>query len=158
MKRFLAVSAIVVMLGAGCSGGNKTPVPTQPSSNPPSATVEPSEEPTEAPTPPAEDDPTPAPNDPPAEPKPSATGEEPPAIQFLKRWGQKYPNVEEATIMSTACVTCSLIDDVQDWETNSKFAETIAAAMGTAGFGEVSSVTAGDFAVDANQNVCPTLG
>ncbi len=157
MKKLLATAVAFLVFATGCTN-NPTPQPSNPPTSVPS--VEPSETPTDEPITPPQNDPEPTNNPDPSDPKPgpTPTTEEPPATQFLKRWGQQFPGVQEATIMSTAAVTCSLIKDVQDWETNSRFTETVQEAMVNAGFGEVSTTTAASFAVDANQNVCPVVG
>jgi hypothetical protein len=162
MKRLLATAVVFLAFAAGCSRNTDTPDPA-PTSVPPIVTTAPTQ-PSESPTQDTDEpnlpqthkpgnDGTKAPTA-----SPTPTNEEPPATQFLKRWGKKYPDVQEASIMQTAAKTCARIEGAKDnWQTNNAFIAAVKADMNSAGLADVSNATAADFAVDASQSVCSVV-
>lgn len=158
MKRLIATAVAFLVFTAGCTSSPKpTPEPSTPptssaSIKSPEPSVEPTEDETDSPVTPPRNDET---NDP--KPSPTLTGEEPPATQFLKRWGQQYPAVQEAYIMKAGSVTCDLIKETESWENNNTFNAVVQDTLIAAGMTNASLTTAANFAVDANQNLCPNI-
>lgn len=158
MKRLLATAVVFLAFTAGCSSNTPDPQPspsvTTPTPDKPSQAAPETPESSDQPetNPPVIDE-TKAPTA-----SPTPTNEEPPATQFLKRWGKKYPDVQEASIMQTAAKTCARIESAsENWQTNNAFIAAVKADMNSAGFADVSNATAADFAVDASQSVCSVV-
>jgi hypothetical protein len=166
MKRTIAsISVLGIVLIGGCSSSNdSTPIPL------PSISVKPSETvsegatatPTEPTSPPKTVDPTEGtdgddnPDPKPQEPVPTTTEAVPPATQFAQRWGAKYRDVPEFAILKAANGTCRIIDSAGvDWNNDPEVVAGIKAAVTLAGLDSNDAV---EFAQDANQNYCSSIG
>lgn len=159
-KTVLTVSVVATMFLAGCTANSETPTPVPPSNTVrPSATFSPA--PSATPRPPS-----PSPVSPPeggggeaveptANVPTSEAPAEPPATQFLKRWGNLYPGIAEASIAGAAARSCKVANAAgENWVSNVEVANDVKAILTDTGFTEVTTATANDFTADALERFC----
>jgi hypothetical protein len=158
MKKTL-VSLVVIMALAGCNApSDPTPTPTEV----PTVEVSPSETPTEAPEPNPEPVPTKddggseSPKPTPQSPAPTTSEAGTPATQFAERWGKRYPSIPEFAILKAANRTCDVIGAAGNgWESDPLVQLALKEGIGAFGLSDNDAL---EFAQDANQNYCSSVG
>ncbi len=156
MKRTIAVTVVAALALAGCNfepdGNYPEPVRTtaSPAASPSTINPEPSVTPTK------DAEPQPTKEDPKPEPTSTVTSSDAgtPAVQFAKRWGEKYPAVPEYAILKAAKGVCAVTEQFPDWTNNPLAKAAIDEVVKGFGIAENDSV---EFTQDAQQNYCSSL-
>lgn len=157
MKRTIAVAVVAALTLSGCNfepdGNYPEPVRTTASPATSPSTINP--EPSKTPTRDAEPEPTKT-EDTKPEPTSTVTSSDAgtPAVQFAKRWGEKYPAVPEYAILKAANGVCTITEQFPDWTNNPLAKAGIDEVVKGFGISENDGVA---FTQDAQQNYCGSV-
>jgi hypothetical protein len=158
MRKTIAVAVVGVLALSGCNfepDGN-FPEPVRTTASP---TTSPSAIKSEAPATPTKDvpqEPEPTKEEPKPEPTSATTSSAAttPAVQFAKRWGEKYPTVPEYAILKAANGVCAVTEQFPDWTNNPLAKAGIDEIVKGFGISESDGVA---FTQDAQQNYCGSV-